>query len=310
MKYSETRVYKVAKQAYKLSKRVVPAYSSKYSKKTYTQHQHIAVACVKIKMRQKYLETEEMLVNMPYLCELLELTQVPDYTTMCKAFLRLKACILLLLLYLSVGLLGFSGKASIDSTGFDRHHTSKHYVKRCKMRLQSMKTTFLVDTETLTILDVHATVTRKHDTKILPPLLRRAMKRFQVGVLCADKGYDDQKIRDWLRSEGVRPLIKHREFKPIDKAHNARMKKQDRGQRAMSETANSTIKRKYTDTLTTRDYPNQKKEILLTATVNNIERCIETMHLTYVRISIELHNCIKACQPEQFHITSQILRSP
>jgi len=73
MKYSETRVYKVAKHVYKLSKRVVPAYSSNYARKTYTQHQHIAVVCVKMKMRQKYQEMEEMLANMPYLCELLDL---------------------------------------------------------------------------------------------------------------------------------------------------------------------------------------------------------------------------------------------
>jgi IS5 family transposase len=155
-----------------------------------------------------------------------------------------------------------------------------------------MKTTFLVDTETLTILDVHATVTRKHYTKILPPLLRRAMKRFLVEVLCADKGYDDQKIRDWLRSEGVMPLIKHWEFKPVDKAHNARMKKQDLCQRAMSETANSTIKRKYADTLTAKNYQNQKKEILLIATINNIGRRIETICLTYIRISTDLEICI------------------
>ena len=55
----------------------------------------------------------------------------------------------------------------------------------------------------------------------------------------------------------------------------------------MSETANSTIKRKYSDTLTAKNYQNQKKEIILTATVSNIKRLIETMRLTYLRISTE-----------------------
>jgi len=175
-------------------------------------------------------------------------------------------------------------------TGFDRHHTSKHYVKRCRMRLQSMKTTFLVDTETLTVLDVHATVTRKHDTRILPPLMRRALKCFHPEVLCADKGYDDQKIRNYLRSEGVRPLIKHRESKPRDKAHNARMKKQDRNQRALSETSQLRNKTQIRWHVNNKKYQTRKKKYILTAIINNIERCMETIHLIHPRISTEPKN--------------------
>jgi len=41
----------------------------------------------------------------------------------------------------------------------------------------------------------------------------------------------------------VRPLIKHREFRPIDHAHNARIDEALYGQRALSETVLSVIKR-------------------------------------------------------------------
>lgn len=287
MNYSETRVYKFAGEAYRLAKRIIPAFSSKYSKKTYTQHQHLAIACLRIKTRQKYEETEEMLLNMPMLCDLLGLSQVPDYTTICKAFQRLKANVLLLMLYLTAHQVGCSGKTSVDATCFDRRHASKHYVQRCKMRLKSMKVTFLIDTENLTLLDVHITVTRKHDTQILLPLVDRAAEQFLIELLRADKGYDDQKIRNSLRKAGIRPLIKHREFKPIDKAHNARMNQDDYHQRVMNETVNSMVKRKYTDTLRGKTYWTQAKEVLLIAVVHNIERCMETMHL-YLRISIKL----------------------
>ena len=37
--------------------------------------------------------------------------------------------------------------------------------------------------------------------------------------LAADKGYDWQELREKLREEDVRPLIKHCEFRPIDHAH-------------------------------------------------------------------------------------------
>ncbi|GCF16215.1 hypothetical protein Harman_41500 [Haloarcula mannanilytica] len=50
-------------------------------------------------------------------------------------------------------------------------------------------------------------------------------------------------LRDKLREEGVRPLIKHREFRPLGHAHNARVDGPRYRQRAVCETVFSTIKR-------------------------------------------------------------------
>jgi IS5 family transposase len=44
-----------------------------------------------------------------------------------------------------------------------------------------------------------------------------------IQSLAGNNGYDDQSLRDILRSEGVRPLIKHRLFAHHDHAHNARL---------------------------------------------------------------------------------------
>ena len=63
--------------------------------------------------------------------------------------------------------------------------------------------------------------------------------------LAADKGYDDQEFRENLRGEGVRPLIKHREFKAYDHAHNARIDDELYHQRSMTKSVNSSIKRSY-----------------------------------------------------------------
>ena len=288
MKYSDTSLYKIACEAQKLAQRVVPAYSSKFSKKTYTQDQHIAVLCIKSRVSRRLRDTEELLLNMPMVCETIGLTQVPDFTTMCRAMKRLRNKVLIVLLYLSACVLPVSGKASIDSTGFDNRHSSRHYVKRCKMKLGSMKTTFIVDTDTLAILAVHATVTRKHDSKIIMPLVRKVLKSFRIKVLPADKGYDDKIVREGLRRLGIRPLIKHREFKPIDKANNKRMKDKDYHQRSMSESVNSMVKRKHDDTLHTKSYWNQCKEIMLMAVVHNIERKLSFFCYTWVRIATEL----------------------
>jgi len=65
------------------------------------------------------------------------------------------------------------------------------------------------------------TTTRKHDVQIAPGILK--MNRGSFHVLTADKDCDDGMLRAMLRGMKVRPLIKHREFKPYDKAANARM---------------------------------------------------------------------------------------
>jgi len=291
MKYSDTRIYKLAKESQRLAQRVVPPYSSKFSKRTYTQDQHIAILCVRVKARQKLRDMEELLINMPDVQQVLGLSRVPDYSTMCRAMKRLRTKILSVLLYLTACVFPSQGKASIDATGFDKRHSSKHYVRRCKMILGSMKTTFIIDTDSLAILGVHMTVTRKHDTQIILPLFHKVLKSFRIRVLPADKGYDDQKVRDELRKFGVRPLIKHREYGSLDKAHNARMKKEDCGQRSKSETVNSVIKRKYDDTLHTRSYWNQCKEILLMAVVHNMEKGMNIVTVIYWRISTKLCFC-------------------
>lgn len=44
----------------------------------------------------------------------------------------------------------------------------------------------------------------------------------KLETVVADKGYDWDALRQGFRNANVRPVIKHREFYPLDKAHNAR----------------------------------------------------------------------------------------
>jgi len=101
----------------------------------------------------------------------------------------------------------------IDSTGYDRRHNSKHYVKRCGMTIQSLKVTFLIDLKHLTILAVHVTASRKSDMHIAIPLLEQYEKEFEefLDWLCGDKGYDWIKIRKFLKKRRT-SLIPYREF--------------------------------------------------------------------------------------------------
>lgn len=287
MKYSETKTLKFAKTSYGMAKRAINPYSSKFSKKTFTQPQHVAILCIKKKKKLEYRELEEFLAESPNVLKTLELEEFPDFTTSCKQFAKFERKVLIIMIYLTACLLPRSGKGGIDSTGYDRRYNSKHYVKRCKLIIQSLKVTFLIDLKHLTILAVHITASRKHDSQILLPLVEKYEKEVEefLDLLCGDKGYDAKEIRDKLRDNGTRPLIPHREFKPIDKAHNARFNKKDLHQRSKCETVNSMTKRNYGDTVTAKGFYNQFKEVLFIAVVHNIDRSII---LFILRISTKL----------------------
>jgi len=165
----------------------------------------------------------------PHICEALRLKEFPDFTTSCKQYAKFERKVLIIMIYLSACLLPRSGRGGIDSTGYDRRHNSKHYVKRCRLTIQSLKVTFLIHQKHLKTLAVHITASRKHDSQIVLPLVEQYEGEFEefLNSLCGDKGYDAKEIRDKLRDRGTRPLIPHRKFKPIDRAHNARFKKKD-----------------------------------------------------------------------------------
>ena len=136
------------------------------------------------------------------------------------------------------------------------------------MHIKSLKATLLVDTETQCIIDMHCTTTRKHDSQILLPLTRN----HRLKILCADKGYDDAKIRRTLRIRGTRPLIPHRVFMKKHKFWNSLIEPKLYHKRSLSEAVNSVIKRRYSDTLYSKNWRSQFKEMTLLAIVYNIDR--------------------------------------
>ena len=102
MEYSETRILKFARAAYDIAKQSsIKPYSRKFSKKTFTQHQHVAMLCIKHKKKLKYRELEEMLMESPRVCEELELNEFSDFTTSNKQFKKFERKVLIILIYLS-----------------------------------------------------------------------------------------------------------------------------------------------------------------------------------------------------------------
>jgi len=230
--------------------------------------------CLRVYLGESYRAALDWLSEMPHiLAEIgLETDELPDHLTLVKAFDRLTMAVWRVLLRLSAQEHEPPGDAAIDSTYFDRENASKHYCCRTNYRVQTLKTTALVDTDSQAVLDVHCTTEKRHDTQIgWQVALRNAG---DLHSLAADKGYDWQELREKLREEGVRPLIKHREFRPIDHAHNARIDAADYGQRALSETVFSSIKRTLCHAVRARAWYREFRDIVLMCSVYNIKRAV------------------------------------
>ena len=185
------------KRPTRLAKSVVPEFSSKFSKRTYTQPQHVAMLCLKVGDGETYDGIVDKINEMPAVREALELEKVPDPSTLSKAFERLLAAVWRVLLELTRRFFRLSGVTGMDSSGEERGQASKYYTRREKLHIREPNVTFLVDVGNNAVLDVHMTTTRRHDTKIGTKIVKRSAEL--MGVLIGDKGFDDRKFRSLCR---------------------------------------------------------------------------------------------------------------
>jgi len=253
-----------------LARRAVKRYSTRYSRKRFTLRQHVVLLCLKVKKTTTYRDLVDELIEMPRIRDALNLDSIPAPSTLCKAFDRLEMAVWRVLLTLSLADLPLNGVTGIDASGFERAHASTHYTKRTNLTIQQLKTTLLVDTAANALLHIHVTTTRKHDTQIGPQVVKRNTE--SIAVLTADKGYDDQKLRQLASDHNIRPLIKHREFTSLHKAWNARLDSDLYHQRNMNETVNAAIKRKFGAFVRSRLWWKQFRELIIKCIVHNLER--------------------------------------
>ena len=203
----------------------------------------------------------------------LSVDELPDFTTVCTRKQDLEMRIWRVLLRLSADLQETGEVKAIDATGLDRVAASQHYANRTNYTFRSVKTTALIDCKTSLILDIHCSMTQPHDTQIGWQVMKRNSHR--VETLTADKGYDWDEFRQYLRKEGVRPVIKHREFSSLDAAHNARIDDKIYHRRSVVESVFASLRRRFDDTIRARTWFGQFREIVLKAAVKNIEAAIK-----------------------------------
>jgi hypothetical protein len=273
------KLLEFAQLVYFTSKETFPEYSGKFSKKTYTIPQMMAMLCLMVKFKMTYRDFILHLELMPKLQEILELKDTPHYTTLHKAMQRSKQSKVNILLTKTSKLKEPSGLAAIDSTFFQKGNASEHYLKRCDLKVKSQKSGIIIDTKTQMILGTTLTNRRTHDTKLAVKLLKQLLKWTKLHILIGDKGFDSQTLRMFLRNFSILPIIKYRVF---DESHNLLNQVMDNlgyHKRSLIETVNSVLKRKYGDRLRSLNWNIQFKESKLKMAVYNIDRFLALSYI-------------------------------
>jgi len=196
------------------STRISP-YSCKYSKKIYTQYQLLALVLFKDYRNQHYREFIEDVGDMEGVQEILDLSEVPHFTTLQKFISRIKTRYLRFTFRKTVNLFYSSDEnipiTAIDSSGFTSGYCSHYFSERTgKIRKHFLKVSISVDTEQQAITGFVASNSRIHDTRHAVKLLRQCHKIRKSDFYVMDKGYDSEaihrQIRDDLHANSVIPL--------------------------------------------------------------------------------------------------------
>jgi len=266
----------------------VRPYSNKYSKRKYTQRQHLALLMLKELLQKTYRETVQLLELMPGLLKLLGLKQVPHFTTLQKFFARFPHRIFGSLLRRTLAFFRHGEILSIDASGFSISPMSSHYEKRCYKNRHYIKSSLAIDARSQAIIADKVRKSRAHEVRDFKPLLRKSRGYTTV---VADKGYDAEMChRDALKC-GMRAII------PVRKRGRSRVMGRNRArthkdfdeatyhQRSKSETVFSVIKRKFKSDLASRSTRMQKREVRLLNVCYNVYKAAA---LLLQRFSTEL----------------------
>lgn len=207
MKKKETFLIRFAKSILKAVKiKHVRLYGHKFSKKTYTLHQHIVLLALREYHRgMGFRRFCELLPDYAYLLEFLRLNNIPHFTTLHKVSQRIKNSIVDRIV------LGFARKAmfraGIDSTGLSLQHSTYHYEQRLEHFRKSKKkkigrprkrrrkkhqyTSIFADLDKKLILSTKLLRGKRSDKKMMRPTINKAKEVFdKILSNDADKGYD------------------------------------------------------------------------------------------------------------------------
>lgn len=182
---------------YNYAKKVMPAYTSKYSKKTFTQHQLFAIYAYKVYHNFDYRETMESLDLSDKLSKALSLKKIPHFTTLQKFFKNLDTKYIrqideILLLFFPVDGYLFS----LDGSGMTNNYSDLYYNHRTnRTKRKYTKNHIAIDSKYMLIRHSQALHGARHDSVFAIAAINKISK-YNPRYVLADKAYDSEEIRE------------------------------------------------------------------------------------------------------------------
>lgn len=282
MKTRESRYVTVARIAYHLTQEALPRYSHPKSPHHFTLPQLAACVLLMYYLDISYRDMEEWLLASDQVCQALELSRIPDHTTLQRTYQKLR---MLDFEKMKNQLLEENGVdeegIASDSTGFSPGQASLYYQTRTGRLYQRWaKGVYAVGTDSQFILAWRSGWGPGSDVTYLPGLRRDARRyghyqgRRKAWVMMADSGFDGQSVR---HDDLVPPVRRGGNLLHPERRAHADLVSQARldglfGQRWKTETVNSVIKRKFGDTIRSRKRSLQQREPIVKGLVYNIHR--------------------------------------
>ena len=300
MKIIQNKFKKVADFCYKLFRIAeLKLYSHKFSKKKFSQFQHLFLLVYKQFRKFTYEELLTDLAGNTDLRVYLGLNKLPHYTTLIKFAERLPCKLLDKLVLAFKHILPKPKKVAIDATGISLDNASLHYCKRIGKSFKKrpfMKTTFIADIENYCILLVKTRKNHRHDTIDAKPLIKKLAKHYQPEIFYGDRGYDSNELFALCFEElNAYPLILQKRLDVPKHRRKGRYRKEtidvfDYGeylQRNKIETTNSMFKKRFESNVKSKMDKLQKVEIITRVIAYNIDRILriqDNIILIFIRI--------------------------
>ncbi|MBU1102562.1 transposase [Patescibacteria group bacterium] len=287
----------MARVAYAAARRSLPAYTHPKSPKKFTQSQLAACLVLKEFFKTDYRGIAAIIEDSSDIRTILELNQVPHFTTLQKSARQLlKKRIIKKLLK---GILSIAHEqklisskvllAALDGSGFESHHVSRYFVQRrgrtVKNEYQTShyqrfpKVGIVCDTNNHLILSGIPERGPKFDRTHFKPAILEAVAQAPIHTLLADAGYDGEQnhifAREQLRVKSIIPPLSGRKTVKLPSTHYRRLmatrfNKKAYGQRWQAETVFSMLKRNLASFLRARTFWSQCREIMLRLFTHNV----------------------------------------
>jgi hypothetical protein len=231
-------------------------------------------------LKLSYRDMEEWLLATEQVCATLELTDIPDHSTLARTFKQLKRRNLdQLQRHLLDPLEVQEEIIAADSTGFTPTQASAYFQARSGRTIREyVKGAYAVGTSSPLIVGWRSGSAHTQDVTLLPSLRRQAArygrrhKGQRAWVLVGDLGFDGHTTQP---GDLIPPIRRNGKLLAPERRARADLVAAARldgvyGQRWKSETAHSVIKRKFGDTIRSRSLRLQRREPMVKGLIYNL----------------------------------------